>query len=173
MGLRGGKGCHGATDFTGDLTRNFMWQAPNQRIKAQANSKRREPGSRSHGVSHQTRVHLAHSSSPWRRAVKIDARALLNDFSPTGMGLFTAIISIRTMRSRHVREPEEDRDQRPHRLVPGLLRGRKSPQSPGLLIPRRRPVQVRDARRRSGREGYSATSCSTAPVHLLWRGLTA
>ena len=25
--------------FTSDLTRNFMWQAPNQRMRAQANSR--------------------------------------------------------------------------------------------------------------------------------------
>lgn len=67
-----------------------MWQAPNQRLKAQANMKQRERD-RNRSNFHIKRVAISLLLQvPGGEPLKIDARALLNDFSASGMGLFTA-----------------------------------------------------------------------------------
>jgi hypothetical protein len=67
-----------------------MWQAPNQRMKAQSNSKKRDQD-RNRMTFHIKRVAISILLQvPGGEPLKLDARALLNDFSPGGMGLFTA-----------------------------------------------------------------------------------
>lgn len=67
-----------------------MWQAPNQRMRAQANSSKRGRD-RGRQAIHIKRVAITVTlNAPGAEPVKIDARALLNDLSPTGMGLFSA-----------------------------------------------------------------------------------
>jgi c-di-GMP-binding flagellar brake protein YcgR len=66
-----------------------MWQAPNQRLKAQANQKRStERGKLSFHIKRVSVTLLL--QVPGGEPVRIDARVLLNDFSLTGMGIFTA-----------------------------------------------------------------------------------
>src|SRR6185437_13706820 len=67
-----------------------MWQAPNQRLRAQANARKRERDRYKipfhiKRVVAQIQLQVAGSEPQ-----KIEARTLLNDFSPKGMGLFSA-----------------------------------------------------------------------------------
>jgi Tfp pilus assembly protein PilZ len=72
------------------FTRNFMWQAPNQRLRAAANAKKRDRD-RYKIPFHIKRVTAGVSlKMPEGEPLKVEGRVLLNDFTPTGMGLFTA-----------------------------------------------------------------------------------
>ena len=65
-----------------------MWQAPNQRMRAQQNSKNRGRD-RGRMELHIKRVDITVTLQvPGGEPVKINARSLLNDFSPGGMGVF-------------------------------------------------------------------------------------
>ena len=74
----------------GDLTRNFMWQSPNSRTRAQQNARKRERD-RNRMPFHIKRVAIKITLQvPGADPVVIDARTLLNDLSSGGMGLFSA-----------------------------------------------------------------------------------
>ena len=61
-----------------------MWQSPNQRVRAIANSKRRERERMS------SRLHIRRVAVVVRlNEEDIPARAVLNDLSPSGIGLFS------------------------------------------------------------------------------------
>ena len=66
-----------------------MWQAPNQRVRAIAQAKRRER-ERARRPLHIKRVsaELKVLTLPSAAPMVTDARVLLNDFSPKGLGLF-------------------------------------------------------------------------------------
>ena len=67
-----------------------MWQAPNQRMRAQGSSGKRGRD-RGRMPIHIKRVAITVTlHSPGAEPVILEARALLNDLSLTGMGLFTA-----------------------------------------------------------------------------------
>ena len=71
-----------------------MWQAPSQRMRAVSNQKKRERD-RSRRPMHIKRVHaeiklVNPRAAQGEAAVLVDARLLLNDLSPKGMGVFSA-----------------------------------------------------------------------------------
>ena len=67
-----------------------MWQAPNQRIRAQANARKRERDRFKIPFHIKRVVANVQLEIPGGEPQKFEARALLNDFSPKGMGLFSS-----------------------------------------------------------------------------------
>lgn len=66
-----------------------MWQAPSQRSRALANQKRRER-ERMRQSFHVRRVRAEIKvSQPMVQSTRTDARVILNDFTPQGLGLFS------------------------------------------------------------------------------------
>jgi Tfp pilus assembly protein PilZ len=68
-----------------------MWQSPNQRVRAQANARKRER-ERLSMPFHIKRVVAAVALPAVGEAppTSVDVRLILNDFTPKGMGLFSA-----------------------------------------------------------------------------------
>lgn len=67
-----------------------MWQAPNQRVRAASNAKKREREKNRKPI-HLKRINaqLELNSTPQEGAEKVSVRILLNDLSTKGVGLFS------------------------------------------------------------------------------------
>jgi hypothetical protein len=85
-----------------------MWQAPNQRVRAQANARKRERERVRRGIHiKRVRAEIKTVGELAAPALVTQARVLLNDFSPKGVGVFAhAPIIVGQLVSLTLEEPK-------------------------------------------------------------------